>query len=56
ERNENAILTHGFPQLDLVTRHDIDTQALVHERTRARLEELEKRVAEHEQKLADVKS
>ncbi|MBC8824396.1 accessory factor UbiK family protein, partial [Escherichia coli] len=36
----------------LVTREEFDTQAQVLARTRVRLEELEKRVAELEQKLA----
>ncbi|AOJ03023.1 MULTISPECIES: accessory factor UbiK family protein [Burkholderia] len=56
ERNVKAILTQGFSKLDLVTREEFDTQAQVLARTRARLEELEKRVAELEQKLADVQS
>jgi BMFP domain-containing protein YqiC len=37
--------------LDLVTREEFDTQTQVLVRTRARLEELERRVAELEQKL-----
>lgn len=56
ERNVKAMLTQGFSKLDLVTRAEFDTQAQVLARTRARLEELEKRVAELEQKLADVQS
>lgn len=56
ERNVKAMLTQGFSKLDLVTREEFDTQAQVLARTRARLEELEKRVAELEQKLADVLS
>lgn len=56
ERNVKAMLTQGFSKLDLVTREEFDTQAQVLARTRARLEELEKRVAELEQKLADVQS
>lgn len=56
ERNVKAMLTQGFLKLDLVTREEFDTQAQVLARTRARLEELEKRVAELEQKLADVQS
>ncbi|AHI63964.1 accessory factor UbiK family protein [Burkholderia thailandensis] len=56
ERNVKAMLTQGFSKLDLVTREEFDTQTQVLARTRARLEELEKRVAELEQKLADVQS
>lgn len=56
ERNVKVMLTQGFSKLDLVTREEFDTQAQVLARTRARLEELEKRVAELEQKLADVQS
>ncbi|WP_334040948.1 accessory factor UbiK family protein [Burkholderia ambifaria] len=52
ERNVKAMLSQGFSKLDLVTREEFDTQAQVLARTRVRLEELEKRVAELEQKLA----
>lgn len=52
ERNVKALLSQGFSKLDLVTREEFDTQAQVLARTRVRLEELEKRVAELEQKLA----
>lgn len=52
ERNMKAMLTQGFAKLDLVTREEFDTQAQVLARTRVRIEELEKRVAELEQKLA----
>ena len=52
ERNVKAMLSQGFSKLDLVTREEFDTQAQVLARTRVRLEELEKRVAEREQKLA----
>ncbi|MDR5641477.1 accessory factor UbiK family protein, partial [Burkholderia cenocepacia] len=50
ERNVKAMLSQGFSKLDLVTREEFDTQAQVLARTRVRLEELEKRVAELEQK------
>ncbi|MBR8237248.1 accessory factor UbiK family protein [Burkholderia sp. AU42008] len=52
ERNVKAMLSQGFSKLDLVTREEFDTQAQVLARTRVRLDELEKRVAELEQKLA----
>lgn len=51
ERNMRAMLSQGFSKLDLVTREEFDTQTQVLIRTRARLEELERRVAELEQKL-----
>ncbi|MBY4859021.1 accessory factor UbiK family protein, partial [Burkholderia contaminans] len=49
ERNVKAMLSQGFSKLDLVTREEFDTQAQVLARTRVRLEELEKRVAAHQQ-------
>jgi BMFP domain-containing protein YqiC len=52
ERNVKAMLSQGFSKLDLVTREEFDTQAQVLARTRLRLEELERRVAELEQLLA----
>jgi ubiquinone biosynthesis accessory factor UbiK len=56
ERNVKAVLSQGFSKLDLVTREEFDTQTQVLIRTRARLEELEKRVAELEQKLGSGKA
>ncbi|CAN0623743.1 Ubiquinone biosynthesis accessory factor UbiK [Burkholderia multivorans] len=56
ERNVKAVLSQGFSKLDLVTREEFDTQAQVLARTRVRLEELERRVAELEQKLATAQS
>ena len=53
ERNVKAMLSQGFSKLDLVTREEFDTQTQVLVRTRARLEELERRVAELEQQLRD---
>ncbi|WP_250511997.1 accessory factor UbiK family protein [Caballeronia sp. INDeC2] len=52
EKNMKAMLSQGFSKLDLVTREEFDTQTQVLVRTRARLEELEKRVAQLEQRLA----
>lgn len=51
ERNVRAMLSQGFSKLELVTREEFDAQTQVLARTRARLEELERRVAELEQKL-----
>ncbi|SAL20265.1 Membrane fusogenic activity [Caballeronia turbans] len=56
EKNMKAMLSQGFSKLDLVTREEFDTQTQVLVRTRARLEELEKRVAQLEQRLAGAGS
>lgn len=52
--NFRSALQAGLRELDLVTREEFDTQAQVLLRTRTRLEELERRVAELEQRLAAV--
>jgi len=49
EKNLRALLTGAFSRLDLVTREEFDVQREVLARTRAKLEELEARVAELEQ-------
>jgi BMFP domain-containing protein YqiC len=51
EKNMKAMLTQGFSKLDLVTREEFDVQAQVLEKTRAKLELLEARVAEIEAQL-----
>ncbi len=51
EKNLRAALTAALAKLDLVTREELDVQAAVLARTRARLEELEKQVAELEKML-----
>ncbi|GAB5098292.1 MULTISPECIES: accessory factor UbiK family protein [unclassified Caballeronia] len=56
EKNVKAMLSQGFSKLDLVTREEFDTQTQVLVRTRARLEELEKRVAQLEQHQPGVSS
>jgi ubiquinone biosynthesis accessory factor UbiK len=48
QKNMKALLSQQFAQLDLVTREEFDTQAQVLARTRAKLEALEKRLAELE--------
>ncbi len=48
EKNMRAMLNQGFSKLDLLTREEFEIQADVLARTRARLEALEKRVAELE--------
>ena len=51
EKNMKAMLNQGFSKLDLLTREEFDIQSEVLQRTRARLEALEARVAELESRL-----
>ena len=51
EANFRAVLRANLGRLDLVGRDEFDAQTKVLERTRARLEELERRFAELESKL-----
>ena len=51
ENNFRAVLRANLGKLDLAGRDEFDAQRKVLERTRTRLEELEKRVAELEAKL-----
>ena len=51
EKNMKAMLSQGFSKMDLVTREEFDVQAQVLAKTRAKLEELELRVAELEAQL-----
>jgi len=51
EKNLRAALTAAFARLNLVTREELEVQAAVLARTRARLEDLEKQVAELEKTL-----
>jgi hypothetical protein len=51
ERNLRAALTGVFERLDLVTREELEVQEQVLARTRARLEEMEKRIAELEARV-----
>jgi len=48
EANLRAMLQQGFAKLDLLTREEFELQTEVLARTRAKLEALEKRVAELE--------
>jgi BMFP domain-containing protein YqiC len=48
EKNVKAMMSQGFSKLDLVTREEFDIQMAVLEKTRARLDALESRVAELE--------
>jgi len=52
EKNLRAALSAGLARLDLVTREELEVQLQVLARTRARLEALEKQVAEMEAQLA----
>ena len=51
EKNLRAALQGVFDRLNLVTREEIEVQEEVLARTRARLQELEQRIAEPEGKL-----
>ena len=51
EKNLRAALSAAFTRLNLVTREELEVQAAVLARTRARLEVLEKQVAELEKAL-----
>ena len=55
ETNFRAVLRSSLGKLDLVTREEFDTQLKVLERTRSKLEALEKKVAEMEAQGAGVK-
>jgi BMFP domain-containing protein YqiC len=50
ERNVRAVLTSVFSRLDLVTREEFDVQREVLLRTRERLNELERKLAEIERR------
>ncbi len=51
EKNVKTVLQSTFSRLDLVTREEYEVQSQVLARTRAKLEALEKQVAELEKKL-----
>jgi hypothetical protein len=55
EKNFHAALQATFAKLELVTREEFEVQQGVLARTRAKLEELEKQVAELEGKVAGGK-
>jgi hypothetical protein len=48
QRNLKALLSQQFAQLELVTREEFDAQVRVLARTREKLQELERRLAELE--------
>lgn len=51
EKNVKAALQNAFAKMDLVTRDEFDVQSKVLARSREKLEQLEKQVAELEKKL-----
>ncbi len=51
EKNVHALLQSALSKLDLVSREEFEVQKAVLAKTRSRLEELEKRVAELEQRV-----
>lgn len=55
-RELKAAVQSALTRLDLVTREEFDAQAAVLQRTRLRLEELEKRVAELEQQAGPAEA
>ena len=54
EKNFHAVLQSALGKLDLVTREEFEVQKAVLAKTRSKLEYLEKRVAEIEQKNAEA--
>jgi hypothetical protein len=51
ERNFKALLQAGLERMELVTREEFDVQRAVLERTRAKLEQMEARLADLEKAL-----
>ncbi len=56
EKNARALLASLFARLDLITREEFDVQQEVLKRTREKLTEMEKRVAELEAALLQKNS
>lgn len=52
EKNVKGLMQQGFQKMDLVTREEFDIQAQVLAKTRAKLEELEGKIATLEAQLA----
>ena len=51
EKNIRGLVSQGFQKMDLVTRQEFDVQAQVLAKTRAKLEELENKIAEIEKNI-----
>lgn len=49
EKNIKSVFLSAFNRLDLVTREEFDIQSQVLNKTRQRLEQLEKRIARYEE-------
>jgi BMFP domain-containing protein YqiC len=56
EKNARALFASLFTRLDLITREEFDVQQEVLKRTREKLAEMEKRVAELEEALLQKKT
>ncbi len=56
EKNVKAMMSQGFSKLDLVTREEFDIHVQVLEKTRAKLQALETRVAVLEAQLAQTRA
>ncbi len=52
EQSMRNILHNAFDKMDLVTREDFEVQSAVLQKTRIKLEKMEKKLAEFEQQLA----
>jgi ubiquinone biosynthesis accessory factor UbiK len=52
QRNLRALIQSGLAKMDVVTREEFDAQTAVLERTRAKLDQLEKQLAELAEQLA----
>ena len=51
EKNIRGLVSQGFQKMDLVTRQEFDVQAQVLAKTRAKLEELENKIAAIEKNI-----
>jgi len=51
EQSVQNVLHNAFDKMDLVTREDFEIQSSVLQKTRIKLEQLEKKLAEFEEKL-----
>ena len=51
EKNVRGMMNQGFQKMDLITRQEFDIQVQVLAKTRAKLEELEAKVAELSEKI-----
>jgi BMFP domain-containing protein YqiC len=50
EKNIRALMNAAFTKMDLVTREEFDVQVELLRRTRAKLDDMERRIAELEQR------